>query len=158
MSETWRLIRKRSTARRAIKTARESHVVLQRGMMVATLIAITLILSAVLCSAQHLTSGTLSVTVRPQDGSYEFGPIGSQPTLQSSIGALVDHKWLHSGSYPSHSVSESQFSDALGSGRQLTVTCSGSRGAPHFIYAVQLYAQNPYGTVQVRVKNETEKA
>jgi len=132
-------------------------VVLQRGMMVATLVAITLILSAVLCSAQHLTSGTLSVTVRPQDGSYEFGPIGSQPTLQSSIGALVDHKWLHSGSYPSHSVSESQFTDALGSGRQLTVTCSGLRGSPDLIYTVQLYAEDPYGTVQVRVRNGTDQ-
>src|SRR3984957_7142391 len=157
MSETWRLIRKRSTARRAIKTARESHVVLQRGMMVATLVAITLILSAVLCSAQHLTSGTLSVTVRPQDGSYEFGPIGSQPTLQSSIGALVDHKWLNSGIHPPHSVSESQFTDALGAGRQLTVTCSRLRGSPDLIYTVELYAEDPYGTVQVRVRNGTDQ-
>lgn len=127
-------------------------------MMGATVVAITLILSPMLCSAQQLTNGTLSVTVNRQDGSYEFGPIGSQPTLQSSVGALVDDKWLHSGSYPSHSVSESQFSDALGSGRQLTVTCSGLRGSPDLIYTVQLYAQNPYGTVQVRVRNGTGQA
>jgi hypothetical protein len=124
--------------------------------MGATVVA--LILSAVLCSAQQLTNGTLSVTVKGQDGSYEFGPIGSQPTVQSSIGALVDHKWLHSGSYPSHSVSESQFSDALGSGRQLAVTCSGLRGSPDLIYTVQLYDQNPYGAVQVRVRNGTGQA
>ena len=123
MSDTWRLIRRRSTARRAIETARKLLVVLQHSRMGATVVA--LILSAALCSAQQLTNGTLSVTVKGQDGSYEFGPIGSQPTVQSSIGALVDHRWLHSGSYPSHSVSESQFSDELGSGRQLAVTCSG---------------------------------
>jgi hypothetical protein len=125
-------------------------------MMGATVVALTL--SPVLCSAQQLTNGTLSVTVKSQDGSYEFGPIGSQPTLQSSIGALVDHRWLHSGSYPAHSVSESQFSDELGSGRQLAVTCSGLRGSPDLIYTVQLYDQNPYGAVQVRVRNGTGQA
>ena len=156
MSETWRLIRKRSSVRRAIETVRELHVVLQRNMIGATVAA--LILSAVLGSAQQLTNGTLSVTVKRQDGSYEFGPIGSQPTLQSSIGALVDHRWLHSGSYPSHTVSESQFNDALGSGRQLTVTCSGLRGSPDLIYVVQLYVENPYGTVQVWVRNGTGQA
>jgi hypothetical protein len=117
-----------------------------------------LMLSAVLCSAQRLTNGTLSVTVKGQDGSYEFGPLGGQPTLQSNVAALVDHKWLNSGSYPSHSVSESPFSDALGSGRQLTVTCSGLSGSPDLIYIVQLYTQNPYGAVQVRVKNGTGRA
>ena len=67
-------------------------------------------------------------------------------------------QWLRSSSYPSHSVSESPFSDALGSGRQLTVTCSGLHGSPDLIYVVQLYTQNPYGTIQVRVRNETRKA
>ena len=156
MSDTWRLIRKWSTARRAIETMRKLLVALQRSMTSATVVALSL--SAMLCSAQQLTNGTLSMTVKPQDGSYEFGPVGSHPTLQSSIGALVDHKWLHSGSYPSHSVSESQFNDALGSGRQLTVTCSGLRGSPDLIYTVQLYDQNPYGTVQVWVKNGTGQA
>ncbi len=155
MSETWCLIRKQSTARWVIETVRELHVVLQRNMMGAMVVA--LILSAVVCSAQQLTNGTLSVTVKRQDGSYEFGPIGSQPTLQSSVGALVDHKWLHSGSYPSHTVSESPFNDVLGSGRQLTVTCSGLRDAPDLIYVMQLYTENPYGTVQVRVRNGTGK-
>jgi alpha-galactosidase len=135
---------------------RKLLVALQRSMTSATVVALSL--SAMLCSAQQLTNGTLSMTVKPQDGSYEFGPVGSHPTLQSSIGALVDHKWLHSGSYPSHSVSESQFNDALGSGRQLTVTCSGLRGSPDLIYTVQLYDQNPYGTVQVWVKNGTGQA
>ena len=98
------------------------------------------------------------MTVDGQNGSYQLGPIGSQSALQASIGALVDHTWLRPGSYPSHSVSESPFSDALGSGRQLTVTCSGLRDSPDLIYVLQLYTQNPYGTVQVRVRNGTPKA
>jgi alpha-galactosidase len=128
---------------------------LQYGITGASIAALTL--GAVLCSAQQLTNGTLSVTVS-KDGSYQLGPIGSAPALQAGVGALVDHAWLRSGSYPSHTVSESPFSDALGSGKQLTVTYSGLHDNPDLIYVVQLYAQNPYGTVQVRVRNGTRKA
>ncbi len=124
-----------------------------RKLMIAALT-----LSAVPSSAQQLTNGTLSVTVNGRDGSYQLGPIGSPSTLQASVGALVDHAWLRPGSYPSHSVSESPFSDALGSGRQLTVTYSGLHDSPDLIYVVQLYSQSPYGTVQVRVRNATRKA
>jgi len=156
MSDIWRPLRKLCTARRETRTARTLFAGLRcRVMGVAVFALLTL---GALCSAQQLTNGTLVVTVNRQDGSYEFGLIGSQPALRSSIGALVDHKWLHAGSYPAHSVSESPFSDALGSGRQLTVTCSGLRGSPDLIYEIQLYAQNPYGTVQVWVKNGTDKA
>ncbi len=117
-----------------------------------------LTLGAVPSFAQQLANGTLSVTVNRQDGSYEFGTMGSPSALRAGVGAMVDHTWLRSGNYPEHSVSESQFSDALGSGKQLTVTCSGLRGSPDLIYVVQLYTQNPYGTIQVRVKNGTGKA
>ncbi len=114
-------------------------------------------LGAVQCPAQQLTNGVLSVTVDGQNGSYQLGPIGGQSVVQASVGALVNHTWLHPGNYPSHSVSESPFSDALGAGKQLTVTYSGLRDSPDLIYVVQLYTQNPYGTVQVRVKNGTGK-
>jgi hypothetical protein len=129
---------------------------MQCSMMGAIIVALAL--GSALCSAQQLTNDALFVRVNRQDGSYEFGPAGGQPALQSSTGALVDHKWLHSGSYPTHSVWESPFSDSLGSGRELTVTCSGLSGSPDLIYTVQLYAKNPYGTVQVRVRNGTGKA
>jgi alpha-galactosidase len=137
--------------RRAIKTARKMLAVLLCSMMGAAI-------AACQCSAQQLTNSALSVTVNGQDGSYQFGPIGSQSALQASISALVDHKWLRPGSYPSHSFSEAPFSDPLGSGRQLTVTCSALHDSPDLIYVVQLYTQNPYGTIQVRVRNETRKA
>ena len=156
MSDAQCVIRKLTIARRAIETARKMLAVSRFRMMGLTLAA--LLLGAVWCPAQQLTNGTLSVTVNRNDGSYQFGPIGGPSVLQSSIGALVDHTWLRAGSYPSHSVSESPFSDALGSGRQLTVTCSGLSGTPDLIYALQLYTQNPYGTIQVRVRNGTGKA
>src|ERR1035437_10312854 len=156
MSDAQCLIQKLTIAQRVIETTRKVLAVLQCSMMGAIIAASTL--GAVRCPAQQLTNSALFVTVNGQDGSYQFGPIGSQSALQASLGALVDHTWLRPGSYPSHSLSESPFSDALGSGRQLTVTCSGLRGSPDLIYVVQLYTQNPYGTVQVRVRNETRKA
>ncbi len=140
----------------AIATTRKVLTVLQCTTVGVIIAALTL--GAARCPAQQLTNGTLFVTVNGQDGSYQFGPTGSQSTLQASTGALVDHTWLRPGSYPSHSVSESPFSDALGSGKQLTVTCSGLRGSPDLIYVLQLYTQNPYGTIQVRVRNGTGKA
>jgi alpha-galactosidase len=140
----------------AIETTRKVLTVLRCSMTGVIIAALTL--GAVPCPAQQLTNGTLFVTVSSQDGSYQFGPAGSQSVLQASTGALVDHTWLRPGSYPSHSVSESPFSDALGSGRQLTITCSGLRGSPDLIYVLQLYTQNPYGTIQVRVRNGTGKA
>ena len=140
----------------AIENTRKVLTLLQCSMVGVIIAALTL--GAVRCPAQQLTNGTLFVTVNGQDGSYQFGPTASQSALQASIGALIDHTWLRPASYPSHSVSESPFSDALGSGKQLTVTCSGLRGSPDLIYVLQLYAQNPYGTIQVRIRNETGKA
>ena len=54
-------------------------------------------------------------------------------------------------------ASESTFNDELGSGRQVTVTCSGLDGKPELVYVLQLYDQRPYGTVQVQVRNTTGK-
>ena len=134
---------------------RKMLAVLRCSLMGATVAAV--MLGAAPCPAQQLANGTLSVTVNGQEGSYQFGPLGSPSALQASIGAEVDHTWLRPASYPSRSVSESPFNDALGSGRQLTVTFSGRSGSPNLIYVVQLYTENPYGTVQVRVRNETGK-
>ena len=81
--------------RTAIETARKVFTVLQCSMVGAIVAALTL--GAVRCPAQQLTNGTLSVTVNSQDGSYQFGPAGSQSALQASTGAMVDHTWLRPG-------------------------------------------------------------
>ena len=156
MSNTPCLIRTLTSARRTIKTVRNVLAVLQCGVMGGTIAIWTL--SAVPCPAQQLTNGTLSVTVNKQDGSYQLGSISSQSVLQANVGVLVDHTWLHPASYPSHSVSESPFSDALGSGKQFTVTYTGIKDSPDLVCVIELYTQNPYGTIQVRVRNGTRKA
>ncbi len=156
MSRARRLVQKLTIARSALETALKALTVLKYTIMCATIVAITL--GRMPCPAQQLTNANLSVKVNPQDGSYQFGPTGSPSVLQASVGALLDHAWQRAGSYPLHSVSESTFSDALGAGKELTVTCSGLSGNPDLIYVLQLYTENPYGSIQVRVRNGTSRA
>jgi alpha-galactosidase len=120
------------------------------------IIAGTLIV-ALPCAAQQLTNDKLSLTVNAQDGSYQLAVHGGPPVLNAHVGAQVDHQWLRSSDYPRHQASESTFNDELGSGREVTVTCSGLDGKPDLVYVLQLYNQRPYGTVQVKVQNNTGK-
>ncbi len=106
--------------------------------------------------AQQLTNDELSLTVNAQDGSYQLSLYeghNGQPVLRSRVAAEVDHQWLRSSDYPRHQASESTFEDDLGSGQEVTVTCSGLDGKPDLLYVLQLYKQRPYGTVQVKVQN-----
>jgi hypothetical protein len=64
-----------------IETTRRVLAVFHRTVMVAIMAALTL--RALPCTAQQLTNSALSVTVNSQDGSYQFGPIGSQSALQT---------------------------------------------------------------------------
>ncbi len=105
------------------------------------------------CMAQQLTNDELSLTVNAQEGSYQLSLHDGQVVLRSRVGAQVDHQWLRSSDYPRHQASESAFEDDLGSGRQVTVTCSGLNAKPDLVYVVQLYKQRPYGTIQVKVQN-----
>ncbi len=105
------------------------------------------------CVAQQLTNDELSLTVNAQEGSYQLSLHGGQPVLRSRVAAQVDHQWLRSSDYPRRQASESTFEDDLGSGRQVTVTCSGLDGRPDLVYVLQIYKQRPYGTVQVKVQN-----
>ena len=91
-------------------------------------------------------------------GRIELGVRGAQPVLNAHVAAQVDHEWLRSHDYPRRHASESPFNDELGSGRQVTVTCSGLDDKPELVYVLQLYDQRPYGTVQVQVRNTTGKA
>jgi hypothetical protein len=108
-------------------------------------------------AAQQLENDKLSLTANSQNGSYQLAVRGGPPLLIARVGAQVEHQWLRSSDYPSHRASESVFEDALGSGHEVTVTCSGLDGKPDLVYVVQLYDQSPYGAVQVKVHNSTGK-
>jgi alpha-galactosidase len=115
------------------------------------------LLVTVPCAAQQLTNDNLSLTVEAQDGSYQLAVRGGQPMFTSRVGAEVNHQWLRSSEYPHHNASESAFTDELGSGRAVTVTCGGLEGKADLVYVVQIYDQRPYATVQVTVRNTTSK-
>ncbi|MGA8493788.1 MAG: PKD domain-containing protein [Terriglobales bacterium] len=122
----------------------------------ATILTGVLILAAP-GAAQQLTNDKLSVTVSAQDGSYQLAVRGGQAKFTSRVAAQVDHQWLRSSDYPRHHASESTFTDELGSGRAITVTCGGLEGKADLVYVVQLYDQRPYATIQVTVRNTTGK-
>jgi alpha-galactosidase len=108
-------------------------------------------------AAQQLTNGKLSLSVNLRAGSYQLAVHDGQPVLSARVGAQVDHQWLRSSDYPRCQAAASTFSDGLGPGRQLTVTCSELEGNPDLVYIVQLYDRAPYGTIQVKVHNSTGK-
>jgi len=109
------------------------------------------------CVAQQLTNEKLSLSVDAQDGSYQLALRGGQAVLTSRVAARIDHQWLRSSDYPRHQVSESTFSDELGPGHAVTVTFSGLDGKPELMYVGQVYDTGPYATVQVQVRNTTNR-
>src|SRR5271157_119759 len=109
------------------------------------------------CAAQQLTNDKLFLSVNAKDGAYQLAVRGGQPIFTSGVAAQVNHQWLRSADYPRHQVSESTFSDELGSGHAITVTNSGLPGKADLIYVLQLYDQSPYGTLQVTLRNNTDK-
>jgi len=124
---------------------------------VGSAIVIGFLIAAAPCVAQQLTNDKLSLTVNARDGSYQLAVPGGQPMFISRVAAQVDHQWLRSNEYPRHQVSESAFTDELGSGRAVTVTCEGLKNKADLVYVIQVYGQSPYATVQVRVRNTTDK-
>jgi alpha-galactosidase len=101
-----------------------------------------------------LENSALQVSVRSKDGSYEILTRGSQKAvLASGIAAEIDHHWVRSADYPHHQTSEANFEDALGHGRELTMTSTGLNGRPDLCLHLRLYDDRRYGTVSVTVEN-----
>src|SRR5271166_3208865 len=125
----------------------------RQGFRVGVAVTTGILMVGLPCMAQQLTNDEVSLTVHAQEASYQLSLRDGQVVLRSRVGAQVDHQWLRSSDYPRHQASESTFEDDLGSGRQVTVTCSGLDAKPDLVYVLQLYKQRPYGTVQVKVHN-----
>lgn len=109
------------------------------------------------CAAQQLMNDKLSLTVNAQDGSYQLAVPGGPPVISSRVAAEVNHQWLRSSEYPRRQASETTFTDELGAGRAVTVTCTGLEGKTDLVYVVQLYDLRPYATIQVTLRNTTDK-
>jgi alpha-galactosidase len=120
-------------------------------------IVIVAVIAARPCAAQRLTNDKLTLAANAQDGSYQLAVQGGQAVFTSRVSAEIDHQWLRSSDYPHHQASESAFTDELGAGRKVTVTCTGIASEVDLVYVVELYDHRPYATVQVTVHNTSGK-
>src|SRR5271157_650820 len=130
---------------------------LRGTLRVAGMLVAGALLGILPAGAQELTNETLSVKIDARDGSYQIARRGERAVLTSRVAARINEEWLRSSDFPRYEAVESAFSDELGAGRQITLTCSGRNDAPDLILVVQLYEKRPYGAVKVEVRNAGAK-
>jgi alpha-galactosidase len=130
-------------------------------LFAVSLIAILLLVSGGVAAAPAQSSGAehaLQISVNPADGKYTITMPGSASyALRASVGVEVDGKWLHASDYPRHTVEHSQAQGYLGDATDWQVTHSGLAGQPDLIYHLRGYSSEPFGDIQVTVRNSTEK-
>jgi alpha-galactosidase len=124
--------------------------------------ALELIAGAVIiasaCAAEQMTNRSLFVSAGGNGGTYKVATTEGQVVFEARVGAEIDHQWVRSTDYSRCQSVLSSYRDALGTSRQLTVTCGGLGGKPDLVYVVLLYDEAPYGTIQVKLQNGTKKA
>jgi alpha-galactosidase len=106
----------------------------------------------------ELRNSALRVTVNP-DGTYSIAPIAEHTAiLRAGVAVQVGHRWIKLSEYPKREVTSEDFADTLGRGRQATVKSSGLPNEPDLIYTIRVYADRPFGEVQVQVTNQSAQA
>ena len=137
-----------------------SRRIRQIGVNAVRLTAILLLVGSSAVQAQ--SSGAdhaLKIVVNPADGRYTIAlPESNSPALRAGVGAEVDGRWLHAADYPKHVVEHSQARGYLGEATDWQVTYTGLSGQPDLIYHLRAYAAEPFGDIQVTVRNTTGKA
>jgi alpha-galactosidase len=108
--------------------------------------------------AQKAENSALTVSVNSKDGTYQIATRGGQPIFTSRTGVELDHVWMRSTDYARHEVSESKFSDDLGTGHSISLKNSGSPDKPDLIATIQVYDNAPYATLQLQIANGTKKS
>ncbi len=98
----------------------------------------------------------LSLVVQPSDGTYEIQTgTGEHSVIHARVAAEIDHKWLKSTDYPKHDIAQSNFEDALGHGKKITVTSSGLPNSPDLAFTLQIYDDKAFGIIAAEVQNHT---
>src|SRR6516162_8585273 len=115
------------------------------------------LLASSVSTGQELATKEVSLRVDAQQGIYGVAFPNGPTIVRARSGAEVDHRWLRSTDYPRHATRESSFTDALGAGTELIVTCSGLPDAPDLIYSLRIYEPHAYVTVQVSLRNTTAR-
>ncbi|MGC1450568.1 MAG: PKD domain-containing protein [Candidatus Sulfotelmatobacter sp.] len=98
----------------------------------------------------------LSVVVQPGDGTYDVRTgNGGHSIFHARVAAEIDHKWVKSTDYPKHEIAQSNFVDALGHGRKITVTSSGLPQLPDLAFTLAIYDGRGFGVIEAEVQNHT---
>ena len=128
---------------------------------VIRLVALLMLTGGALLSSAAQSSGreqALQVSVNPADGKYTIAMPGSAAyALRAGIGAQVDGHWLHASDYPQPAIEHSKVQGFLGEAIDWQVTYSGLHGQPDLIYHLRAYSNEPFGDIQVTVRNTTGK-
>ena len=96
----------------------------------------------------------LSVFVQPTDGTYEIQTgNGAHSVIHARVAAEIDHKWIRSTDYPTHEISQSNFEDALGHGKKITITSSELPSFPDLVCTLRLYDGRGFGVIETEVQN-----
>lgn len=111
-------------------------------------------------ASARLTNGALIVSIDDRSGVYTIAeaPRESPVIVRAEVAAEIDHRWVKGSQYPRHEVVESDFTDALGSGRQATVTSSGLGGKPDLVYTIRLYEDRTFGELRLQLRNRSDQA
>jgi alpha-galactosidase len=105
-------------------------------------------------ASQTLEEKTIAVSTDAADGSYTiFDPGSKKAILRSGVAVEVDHRWLRSKDYPSHTAVRESVSGAVGDGDKLTVSNTGLPGQPDLIYSLEAHANPDFVTVTVTFRN-----
>lgn len=106
--------------------------------------------------AEPAAESGLRITISATDGDYSIGTSGlAAPILHAGIAAKVDGRWLHSASYPKHSVHESRVNGQLGNATEWDVTFSGIPDTPELTYKLRAYSNGGFGEIEAAVHNVT---
>ena len=109
-------------------------------------------------SASELSAHSegFSVSVQSNDGTYEIQEgTGGRRIFSARVAAEIGHKWVRSTDYPKHEISQSNFEDALGHGKKITVFSSGLTDFPDLTYTLEIYEGRAFGTIEVELQNHT---
>jgi alpha-galactosidase len=133
-----------------------------RSVQIASLVTVCVLVLVEGClgssdpTAQVVASiENLSVVVQPSDGTYRIQAGGGDNIIHARVAAEIDHKWVKSTDYPKYEISQSNFEDALGHGKKITVISSGLPHLPDLAYTLEIYEGRACGVIETEVQNHT---
>jgi alpha-galactosidase len=107
----------------------------------------------------ELKSPALHVVISSADGSYAISSsFEKSAVIRAAVSADVDHRWIRSQEYPQHEITNSDFEDTLGRGKQAMVKSSGLPDRPDLTYIIRVYENRPIGEIQVQLKNHSARS